>query len=71
MRGQCLPPGDASVFAAVDIAWLYFFTKLVFSREAIFESHTAILYDVILFSTITDRPNEFLPLLDEESFDFS
>jgi hypothetical protein len=57
-RGQCLPPGDVSVFAAIDIAWLAFFAKLSLTQEIIFESFTAILYDVILFSTITERFGE-------------
>jgi len=65
-RGQGLPPGDVSVFAPVDIAWVYFFAKLALSREALFESFTALLYDVILFSTITERPNGALPLAAEE-----
>lgn len=55
-----------SVFAPVDVAWLYFFTKLALSREALFHSHTALLYDVILFSTITERPDGALPPTDEE-----
>ena len=65
MRGQGLPPGDVSVFAPVDVAWLHFFAKLALSREALFDSHTALLYDVILFSTVTERPDGALPLVDE------
>lgn len=66
-RGQGLPPGDVSVFAAVDAAWLYFFAKLALSREALFDSHTALLYDVILFSTVTERPDGTLPFAEQES----
>ncbi|EEH51064.1 uncharacterized protein MICPUCDRAFT_54765 [Micromonas pusilla CCMP1545] len=62
MRGQCLPPGDASVFAAVDIAWLYFFTKLALSREAIFESHTAILYDNVYPAQAVQQDFVYPPL---------
>lgn len=70
-RGQCLPPGDATVFAPIDIAWLAFFAKLSMSQDAVFESFTAILYDVILFSTVTERAEDFTLLIDEvriESF---
>jgi hypothetical protein len=63
-RGQCLPPGDASVFAAVDIAWFAFFAKLSLSREVIFETFTAILYDIILYSTVTER-REGIPNFEE------
>ena len=54
-----------SVFAPVDVAWLFFFAKLALSREALFDSHTALLYDVILFSTVTERPDGALPLVEE------
>ena len=70
-RGQCLPPGDATVFAPIDIAWLAFFAKLSMGQDAVFESFTAILYDVILFSTVTERAEDFTLLIDEvriESF---
>ena len=49
----------------MDVAWLYFFAKLALSREALFDSHTALLYDVILFSTVTERPDGALPLVEE------
>ena len=57
-----------SAFAPVDAAWLFFFTKLVLSREALFESHTALLYDIILGMTISERPGGLsaAPLIDEE-----
>ena len=54
-RGQCLPPGDASVFAPVDIALFAFFAKLSLSKAVIIDSFTSLLYDVILFSTVTER----------------
>lgn len=63
-RGQCLPPGDVSVFAPIDLAWLQFFAKLALSREVVFDRFTAILYDIILFSTITER-NELNSIFDE------
>jgi hypothetical protein len=65
-RGQGLPPGDFNAFAPVDLAWLYFFTKLALSREALFESHTAILYDAILGMTIPGRPDGVPLSVDEE-----
>lgn len=71
-RGQCLPPGDATVFAPIDIAWLAFFAKLSLSQDVVFESFTAILYDVILFSMVTERAEDFTTLIDEvciKSFD--
>ena len=60
-RGSCLPPGDASAFAPVDAAWLSFFAKLAFSKEAFLESFTAIMYDIMMFALLADR--------DEVSFD--
>ena len=60
-RGSCLPPGDASAFAPVDVAWLSFFAKLAFSKEAFLESFTAIMYDIMMFALLADR--------DEVAFD--
>ena len=60
-RGSCLPPGDASAFAPVDAAWLSFFAKLAFSKEAFLESFTAIMYDIMMFALLADR--------DEVAFD--
>ena len=60
-RGSCLPPGDASAFAPVDAAWLSFFAKLAFSKEAFLESFTAIMYDIMMFGLLADR--------DEVAFD--
>jgi hypothetical protein len=31
-RGQCLPPGDVSVFAPIDLAWLQFFVRVSLLR---------------------------------------
>ena len=70
-RGQGLPPGDVSVFAAIDVAWISFFAKLALSREALFESHTALLYDIILFSTVTERPAGSFATIEQESIRFT
>jgi hypothetical protein len=67
-RGQCFPPGDASVFAPVDIAFFAFFAKLSLSKAFIIDSFTSLLYDVILFSTVTERV-EGIPIFDEVTYE--
>ena len=62
-RGSCLPPGDASAFAITDAAWLAFFAKLAFSKDMFLESFTAIMYDIMLFSLISDREEVILDLV--------
>ena len=66
-RGQCLPPGDASVFAPVDIALFAFFAKLSLSKAVIIDSFTSLLYDVILYSTVTERL-EGIPIFEEVTY---
>ena len=69
-RGSCLPPGDASAFAITDTAWLAFFAKLAFSKDIFLESFTAIMYDIMLFSLISDREEVILDLVRLISFSF-
>ena len=69
-RGSCLPPGDASAFAITDAAWLAFFAKLAFSKDMFLESFTAIMYDIMLFSLISDREEVILDLVRLISFSF-
>jgi len=67
-RGSCL--GDASAFAITDAAWLAFFAKLAFSKDMFLESFTAIMYDIMLFSLISDREEVILDLVRLISFSF-
>ena len=56
--------------AITDAAWLAFLAKLAFSKDMFLESFTAIMYDIMLFSLISDREEVILDLVRLISFSF-